>query len=225
MQIDIDPEIDILHFYGHDLITDPAARAAVEREADLTGKKVEQEYGVKPQPYLIKEDKGIRVFVPNLAVGETYWVVFELAVPEQRSQSAIGKATVQYLDTFARQNKKYPFNLSPKGQIAPKWVAQHALGLWTSEVAFYTLDDLYENDLDTAEKRIQAHISVLETAKNSVPSKQLADDVITLKKFRSLAQNLGKAGSAADTSQGKNSFIHQLNGFGRIKNGVIQKVW
>jgi hypothetical protein len=162
--------------------------------------------------------------VPNLAVGETYWVVFEIAVPEQRNQSAVGKATVQYLDTFARQNEKYPFNLSPKGHIAPKWVAQHALGLWTSEVVFYALDDLYEKELDTAEKRIQTHISVLETAKNNVVSEQLADDVITLKNFRSLAQNLGKRKGVSDSPQTRSFLIHELNEFGRVRNGFIQKV-
>lgn len=228
MQIEIDPDISILHLYGHDLITDPVRRKAVFKELGQTKEEIQQDYGVAPQPDIITDDKGIRIFVPNLAVGETYWVVFELAVQEQRQPSAFGKATVQYLNTFARQNENYPFHLSPKGQIEPNWVAQHALGLWTSEVVFYALDDLYENDLDTAEKRIQAHISVLETAKTrlALAKKQLADDVITLKKFRSLAQNLGKAGSAADTAQGQTRvyFMHQLNEFGRVRSGFLQKI-
>ena len=213
--------------YGHDLITDPIRRAAVLREVGTTKEEIKQDYGVEQQPDIITDEKGIRIFVPNLAVGETYWVVFELAVPNKQRQSTVGKATVQYLDTFARENEKYRFNLSPKGNIAPKWVTQHALGLWTSEVAFYALDDLYENDLDTAEKRLQAHISVLETAKNNFPL--IKGDVVTLKKLGSLARNLGKRGSHTDYSQRgsrevRDYIYYGLNDFGRVKNGFVQRV-
>jgi WD40 repeat protein/Mg-chelatase subunit ChlD len=230
MQIEIDPEIDILHFYGHDLITNPATRAAIEREADLTGKKIEEDYGVKPQPDLIKEDKGIRVFVPNLAVGETYWVVFELAVPEQHQSSGFGKATVQYFDTFARQNQKPQFDLSPEGQIAPQWVAQHALGLWTSEVASYALYDVEANDLKTAEKRIQNHISVLETARTHLTPKtpaasiapvKLVDDIITLTKFLSLAKNMNQGASADNARVYLNYGLSELDS---VRNGFVRRV-
>jgi hypothetical protein len=54
------------------------------------------------------------------------WVVFELAVPEQHQSADFGKATVQYFDTFARQNQRPQFTLSQQGQIGPQWVAQHA---------------------------------------------------------------------------------------------------
>jgi WD40 repeat protein/Mg-chelatase subunit ChlD len=228
MQIEIDSDIDILHFYGHDLITDKAARAAVEREADLTGKQVEEEYGVKPQPDLIKEDKGIRVFVPNLAVGETYWVVFELAVPEQRKSSAFGKATVQYFDTFARQNQRPQLALSPTGQIGPQFVAQYALGLWTSEEVSYALHDIEVNELATAEKRIKAHISVLETAKSHLMPKTfsassnpvnnlLVDDIITLNKFLTLAKNINQGTSAENIRLYLNHGLRELEG---TRNGV-----
>jgi len=48
-------------------------------------------------------------------VGETYWVVFELAVHEQHKSSDFGKATVQYFDTFARQKPKVaqPYRQKP----------------------------------------------------------------------------------------------------------------
>ncbi|MEK8021505.1 MAG: VWA domain-containing protein, partial [Candidatus Parabeggiatoa sp.] len=224
MQIEIDPDIYILHLYGHDLITDSVSRAAVLRDIEDTKLEIEKEHGIKSQADIVTDDKGIRIFIPNLAIGETYWVVFELAVPEQRQQSALGKATVQYMDTFARQNEKYQFNLSPKGQIASKWVAQHALGLWTSEVAFYALDDLYEDNLYKAEKRIKHYISVLEFAKDNLASEQLADDIITLNKFISLAQNLGKRKGISDIPQVRSYFVHELNKFGRVRNGFVQKV-
>lgn len=223
MQIEINPNIEILHFYGHDLITDPATRAAVEREANLTGEKVKKDYGVESPPDLIKEDKGIRVFVPNLAVGETYWVVFELAVPEPQQSTAFGKATVQYFDTFARQNQKPQFDLSLKGQIEPQWVVQHALGLWTSEVASYALNDVEADDLKTAEQRIQAHISVLETAESHLTSQQpvLRDDIITLNKFLSLAKNLNQGPQTGNSLMYLNYGLGELD---KVRNGFVQRV-
>jgi uncharacterized protein YegL/uncharacterized protein with WD repeat len=230
MQINIDSDIEILHFYGHDLITDPAVRAAVEREADLTGKKVEKDYGVKPQPDLIKEDNGIRVFVPNLAAGETYWVVFELAVPEQYQSADFGNARVQYFDTFVCQNQNPQFDLSQPGPITPQWVAQHALGLWTSEVASYALYDVEANDLATAEKRIGAHISVLETAKTqltvqtsatSIEQVALIDDIITLNKFLSLAQNMNKG--AIGGAEVRNYLNYGLGELDRVRNGFVYR--
>jgi len=226
MQIEIDPKIAIWHFYGHDLVTEPVARAAVERKADLVGKKVEEIYGVEAQPHLITEEKGIRIFVPNLAVGETYWVVFELAVPDK--QSDFGKATVQYFDTFARQNKKPQFDLSPKGQITTQWVSQHALGLWTSEVAYNALLDVEANDLATAEKRIQAHTSVLETAIShltpqaaSVAPTKLVDDAITLNKFLSLVKHVRKVSGAEDA---RHYLIDGLNELEGARNGFVQRI-
>jgi hypothetical protein len=232
LQIDIAPDITIQHFYSHDLITDPVVRAAVEKEADLAEKKVEENYNVKPQPFLIKSDKGIRVFVPNLAVGETYWLIFELEVPKKSSTStststsSIGKATVQYFDTFARKNQMHQLedlSLKNQGQITPQIVAQHALGLWTSEVVYYALDDLYETDLNTIEKRIGAHISMLETAANNLASDPLKGDIITLRNFLSLTQNMGKVVNVSDNPQEiRANFISGLNVFGRVRNGFVR---
>jgi len=109
----------------------------------------------------VTQDKGIRIFVPNLAVGE-----------------------------------------------------------------IYALDDLYDNDLETAEKRIDTHISVLETAKNHLAPEPLADDIITLKNFSSLAQNLGKKASVSDNSPPVRAlFFHGLNLFGQSKNGFVQRAY
>ncbi len=99
IKVDIEPDIEILYLYGHDLITEPAKRAAVEAEAEEVKKKAEKEFGVASEPDLITEKEGIKIFVPDLAVGETYWIVFELGIPEEKSQIPIGKAIVQYVDT------------------------------------------------------------------------------------------------------------------------------
>jgi len=47
LQIEIDPEIDILHFYGHALITEPAERAAVTGEI-ISAEEEVRKYGVEP---------------------------------------------------------------------------------------------------------------------------------------------------------------------------------
>ncbi|MCP4347579.1 MAG: hypothetical protein GY795_18905 [Desulfobacterales bacterium] len=199
----------------------------------MTKKDIKEDYGIEAQPDIIKEEKGIRIFVPNLAIGETYWVVFELEVPKNKPTSDFGNATVQYLDTFVRKNEKYQFQLTPKGKIKPELVVQHALGLWTSEEVYYALDDLYAQDIATAEKRIKNHISVLESAKTTLTSKnyktsrgqlasaKLKDDIITLNKFMALAQNLGKTASYSDASNGTTAgyFIHWLNMFGSMRGG------
>jgi len=151
-------------------------------------------------------------------------------VPEQHKSSDFGKATVQYFDTFAHQNQKPQFALSKKGQIAPQWVAQHALGLRTSEVASYALYDVEANDLKTAEKRIQNHISVLETARTHLTPKtpaasvvpvKLVDDIITLTKFLSLAKNLNQGASANNARVYLNYGLGELD---NVRNGFVRRV-
>ncbi|MCP4347577.1 MAG: VWA domain-containing protein [Desulfobacterales bacterium] len=232
MQIEIDPDITIWHLYGHDQITDSVNRAAIMRQVEKSKAEIKQDYGIDAQADIVTKEKGIRIFVPNLAVGETYWVALELEVPENKLTSGFGNATVQYLDTFVRENEKYQFQLTPKGKIEPELVVHHALGLWTSEEVFYALDDIYAQDLATAEKRIKNHISMLESAETTLASQnyrashgllasvKLKDDIITLNNFLALAQNLGKTASYSDTSSGTRSyFVHWLNQFGSMRSG------
>ena len=218
MQIEIDQDIEILYLYGHDQITDPAARVAVLQNVDRTKKTAEKEFGVKSKPDLITQEKGIRIFVPDLTIGETYWVVFELAIPEEKRETAIGKATVQYVDTFARENQKPELELSFAGNLPSDLVVEHGLSLWTSEIAFYALDDLYQEDINTAKNRIENHVDFLSYVNNDLSSAYLTDDIITLNKFLSLTQNLGQVRLVSDTSPG-NYLIYSLNTFGRVRNG------
>ncbi|MDJ0519897.1 MAG: VWA domain-containing protein [Trichodesmium sp. MO_231.B1] len=221
LKIDIDPNIPIIYLYGHDEIKDKPTRRAVLKNLRKAKEKAEREVGVKSEPDLITQEKGIRIFVPDLAVGETYWIVFELAISEPNNLNSIGEATVQYVDTFKRQNQKRQLTLSPSGNLPSDLVTEHALGLWTSEVAFYILDDLYESDLETAEKRIENHITVLKSANYYLDSEPIEDDVITLRKLLSLAQNLGKVGTSSDTypQQRQDFFIFSVSDFGRVRNG------
>ena len=224
LKVEIDRDIPILHLYGHDQITDPRRRAAVLQDLEQVKKEAQTELGVTPEEDIITDEKGIRIFVPDLAVGETYWVVFELAIPEDKKPNSVGKTTVQYVDTFARQNRKCEFQLASSGTLPADLVVEHALGLWTSEVAFYALEDLYQQDVDTAKKRIENHVRLLEAANDNLSSQPIKDDAIALKKFASLAENLGKEKVASDVSpQRYNAFVsHKLNLFGRARSNYLR---
>lgn len=220
MNIEIDQDVLIYHLYGHDQVVDPVTREAVWADVETAKRQAEEEYDVEAQPDIVTQDRGIRIFVPDLAVGETYWVVLELGIPEGRELSPLGKATVQYVDILALQNERHEFELSLGGELPSDLVVQHALGLWTSEVVFYALDDLYEEDLETARTRIERHISLLSSANDALSSDQLTDDIITLRKLLSVAQNLGKVMSLSDEPvPGQTLLVHSLNVFGRVRNG------
>ncbi|BAY95739.1 MULTISPECIES: vWA domain-containing protein [unclassified Tolypothrix] len=222
IKVDIGRDIEILYLYGHDLITEPAKRAAVIEDAQEAKKNAEEEFGVTSEADLITEEEGIKIFVPDLAVGETYWLVFELGIPEEKSQMPVGKATVQYVDTFARKSQKPEFALAFAGNLAPDLVVEHSLALWTSEVAFYVLDDLYEKDVKTAQKRIEKHASLLRVASSDLGSDYIADDAVTLCKFASLFENLGRVQLMSDVTPSQpyqNVLYFGLSEFGRVRGG------
>jgi len=224
MQIFIEPDIDILHLYGHDLVTDPATRAAILDNVKATATKAEQDYGIVSAEDLVTKDKGIRIFVPNLSAGETYWIVFELATPAGKDLSSFGNATIQYSDILARQNKKHNIPLQLKGTLPANLVVEQGTGLWTSEVIFYAIDDLYEGDMNTFKTRIENHIKILKLMSVSLHSSVLVDDKIILSKFLSLAENLGQPEVTSDIEeQGLQQLtLRSLNTFGRLRNGFIQ---
>lgn len=223
LQIKIDPRITIWHLYGHDLITDPATRAAVEREAQATARRADEEYGTQSLPDLITEADGIRIFAPDLAFGETYWVVLELEVPPDAEPTAVGTATIQYVDTLARASRQAHVNLSAPGSIPPETVLTHGIGLWTSEITFYALDDLHQDDREAAKTRLSNHIKVLQSAAKSLPAPQFHDDAITVRKFISLTENLNRPISWTDHAQPTvatftmNKFAHVRGGFVRTR--------
>ncbi len=222
IKVDIEQDIEILYLYGHDLITEPAKRAAVIEDAQEAKKKAQQEFGVTSEADLITEKEGIKIFVPDLAVGETYWVVFELGIPEEKSQIPVGNATVQYVDTFARKSQKPEFKLTFPGNLPSDLVIEHSLALWTSEVAFYVLDDLYDKDIKTAQKRIEKHVSLLRAASSNLESDYVADDAVTLSKFASLFENLGQVQLVSDVTpshQPQYILYCGLSDFGRVRGG------
>ncbi|MCX4904124.1 VWA domain-containing protein [Streptomyces sp. NBC_00878] len=221
LKLDIDPAVEIRHLYGHDLVTDPRARAAVLREARQAGEQAREDYGAEPLPDIVTEEKGIRIFAPDLAFEETYWVVLEVRVPPGRELSGLGTATVQYVDTVARESRRHEIDLSAAHTLAEETVTVHAVGLWTSEVTFYALDDLYDRDRDAATNRLTHHIKILKAAHSSVPAKEFRDDQVTLRKLITLAGTLGSAVSFSDISHGSGfaSATTAMNDFGRVRSG------
>jgi uncharacterized protein YegL len=224
LQIDIDPEVTIWHLYGHDLITDPAARAAVIEEARVAGRRARDDYGADPLPDLIIEETGIRIFAPDLAFGETYWIVFELQVPAGAGPGSFGSATVQYVDTMTRSSRQHQLDLTPAGSIPADTVLVHGIGLWTSEVTFYALDDLYDDDRSTAKARLSNHIRILQAAHELIPAEQFRDDQVTFRKLISLADNLGRRTVwGEDLGSGPLGYaVYAMNTFGRVRSGFAQ---
>jgi len=225
LQIDIAPEIKIWHLYGHDLVTDPAMRASVIREAGEARRKGKEEFGTEALPDLITQEKGIRIFAPDLAFGETYWIVFEIEVPSGSDPASLGRARLQYVDTIARDNRRHDLTLTPAGAIPDSTVVVHAVGLWTSEITFYALDDLYQDDRATAKERLTRHASVLRSLHELIPTPEFRDDQVTVFKLVSLSENLGRPmawrdpglrGGAAAWDYG----VYALNKFGQVRAGL-----
>lgn len=155
-----------------------------------------------------------------MAIGETYSVVLELAVPKE-NQNDIGRATIQWVDTFARENRRSEVDFSLGGDLSSGLIVQHALGLWTSEVVFYAFDDLFQQDFETARRRIETHVSLLESANPALSSDQLRNDIVALQKFLALAGNLGEIWAPREGSvpSAQTILVHSLNEFGRVRSG------
>jgi uncharacterized protein YegL len=222
LKIDLSPDAVLWHFYGHDLITDPAARAAVEQDARMARNRAREDYGVDSLPDLISGETGVRIFTPDLAFGETYWIVFELQMPATMPPGGFGTATVQYLDTLARENRRHEFDLTEAGTIPAEAVLAHAVGLRTSEITFYALDDLYQNDRETAKTRLSNHIQILEAAYRYQPVAQFRDDQVTVRKLMSLAANLGQPFRLAeDIASPFGTTIFAMSQFGQVRSGYV----
>jgi uncharacterized protein YegL len=224
LQIEIAPEVGIWHLYGHDLVTDPATRAAVMRDAGEARRRGEEQFSTRALPDLIAEENGIRIFAPDLAFGETYWIVFEVEVPDGAALNSLGHASVQYVDTVARDNRRRVLALTPVGEIPETTVAVHAIGLWTSEITFYALDDLYQYDRATAKERLSQHIKMLQSAHKMVPAPQFVDDQVTFAKLISLSENLDRPVNWDDSAIGSGGAargytMHTMNVFGQVRGG------
>lgn len=219
LQIQLDAEVTAWHLYGHDLITDPAGRARVERAVSAAKHRAREEMGVESLPDLVAEDDGIRIFAPDLAFDETYWVVLEVQAPP--GWTGFGEATVQYVDAVARDNRRHVVDLGTDTTIAAETVFAHAVGLWTSEVTFYALDDLYQNDRESFGRRLAEHVEVLSAAHARVPAPQFRDDQMTFRKLISLSSNLGQIQAWTDGGDAGYT-IFAMNRFGQSRSGFVR---
>ncbi|MET7424276.1 VWA domain-containing protein [Dactylosporangium sp. NPDC005555] len=217
LKIDLDPAVVLWHVYGHDLITDPAARAAVLDDAWAARDRGRRDLGVEALPDLIEDEDGIRIFAPDLAFGETYWIVLEV----QTSGTDVGSAVVQYLDTLARDNRREVIDLSAPGALPEQTVLADGIGLWTSEITFYALDDLYEGDRESATQRLSRHAELLRAMYARFPEPQFRDDGVTLTKLVSLTRNLGMIRRWSDDAvTGREGYaIFAMNKFGQSRGG------
>ncbi|MGW4048376.1 VWA domain-containing protein [Streptomyces sp. NPDC004721] len=222
LRLDIAPDVEIRHLYGHDLVTDPRARAAVLREAAQAAKRAQRDYGAEALPDLITEETGIRIFAPDLAFGETYWIVLELTVPPGSEPHPLGTGAVQYVDTVTRAGHRHELGLAADLTLTEETVAVHAMGLWTSEVTFHALDDLYDRDRDTATKRLKQHIEVLRAAHGRLPAREFRDDQVTLQKLITLTGSLDTVVSFSDRPHGPGGMapaVMMMSDFGRVRSG------
>ncbi|WP_055493810.1 VWA domain-containing protein [Streptomyces sp. TP-A0356] len=225
LRIEIDPEVEVRHLYGHDLVVDPRVRAAVLHDAALAAQRAREDYGTEALSDIITEEKGIRIFAPDLAFEETYWVVLEVRVPPGRDLSSLGTATVQYVDTAARDSRRHAIDLAGSPTLSEETVTVHAVGLWTSEVTFYALDDLYDHDKEAAKNRLEQHLRALDAAHRHLPADEFRDDQVTIRKFMTLAGTLGTTVAFSDVSTG-GGFLHTvktMNDFGRVRSGFAPR--
>ncbi|MFG2039966.1 VWA domain-containing protein [Dactylosporangium sp. NPDC048998] len=219
LRIDLEPDVVLWRLYGHDLVDEPAAREAILREADELRDLAHQRHGVRPIEHIIDTPGGVRIFAPDLAFGETYWVVLEVQLPPGRDQS-LGTATVQYADTVAHEPVTHTLPLTGTGGLSAETVLAHGIGLWTSEVTFAALDDLYANDRASATARINRHIGSLKAVHHLVPLPQFRDDQVTLTKFLSLAGNLGRVQMLSDVTG--QFTMYTMSSFGRARGGYAK---
>jgi hypothetical protein len=151
-------------------------------------------------------------------------VVFELGIPEGYPADAVGRALVEYVDTLANAERREEIALSRGSapyKLPQDLVLRHALGLWTSDVAFYTLDDLAEDDLETAEARLGAHVAQLRGVYDELRRVWLQEDIETLEKIVWLVERLtaSPAPPRAQALQIRELMTYQLNNLARARNG------
>ncbi|SDP36599.1 VWA domain-containing protein [Lentzea jiangxiensis] len=219
LRLRLDESVTAWHLYGHDLVTDPSTRARVEREVATAKHRARDDFGVESLPDLVTGDEGIRIFAPDLAEGETYWVVLEVEAPDGTTD--FGRATVQYVDVVARDTRRHELELTD-GAIAPETVFAHAVGLHTSEVVFHALEDLYQEDREAARRRLADHVETLRAAHTVSPSPQFHSDQVTVRKLTSLVHNVGLVQAWSDRGEGAFT-IFTLNRMGRSRSGFARR--
>jgi uncharacterized protein YegL len=213
--VEIDSSVLILRLYGHDQVEEPIARAALEGE------------GVEGGPsYRFDRDAdegGIQVLAPDLVAGDVYWIILELALPQERL-NPIGSVTVRYTDvpnTVKRETEVLLSRGSSPSRITSDLVMRHAVSSWSAEVALYALDDVNQDDTETAEARLSSHIARLKSLNEEVSTAWLVDDIETLNKILILTGSLAEGNlSRQRAAEARALLTYALKAFGQAHNGV-----
>ncbi len=217
MNIEIDPEVPILHLFGHDQVEEPIARAALDPQS------LDDQPDLGLRPGFEVEETGLQIYVPDLALGETYWIVLELALQEE--QASVGDMMVRYVDIASGSHHEtyQQLSLGPElRKLPPDLVLRHALSLWSSDVAFYAIDDLAQDDLATAEARLTAHVTNMEAAYEDLRTVWLLEDLRALRKLVSLSRSLSGAEDEAATEI-RDLLTYALSAFGHARNGFDRR--
>jgi len=165
--------------------------------------KYPDQSGIRKKPtskdsLIQRKRKGLRIFVPDLAIGEIYWIAFELKIPDPVPTEP-GRANLHYVDL--KQNKATDQTLvfsEEARSIFPEMVIRHALALETSEVVYGALEYLYDKDGGSAVELLNRQADRLKETSRLTDGTELADDRVTLKKLSSLAKNLGLPRQSSD---------------------------
>lgn len=213
LKLEIDPSVSLVHLYGYDQVAEPIARAALEPGTTSAG---------APVATFGSDEEGVQIAVPDLAANEAYWVVLEVAVPESL-EAELGLATAVYVDAASGQYMEDALTLETEARpttLPAHIVIQHAVGLWSSEVAFYALDDLSQDDLSTASARLTAHTSALEAASAQLERTWLGKDLETVHKMAQLAESLASGSLSTRTATDTRALLrYMLDTFGRARSG------
>jgi len=214
LTLQIEPEVEIRHFFGHDQVGSPISRAALDQPAG----------DVTTGPVAASGSDGMRIVVPDMAVGEAYWIVLEIALPAESPLITAGWVDLTYVDAAAARPVATTHAL-PLGASLAKLpvdlVVQHALGAWTSEVAFHTLDDLNQDDLATAARRLATHRAALDAAYADLTTVWVAKELETVTHLSTLADALA-AGELTQrqTADTRALLTYALEALGKTRSGV-----
>ena len=214
LTLQIEPEVEIRHFFGHDQVGAPISRAALDQPAD------EGPAG----PAATGGNGGLRIVVPDMAVGEAYWIVLEIALPAETPLITAGWVDLTYVDAAAAQPVATTHALALGASLAKLpvgLVLQHALGAWTSEVAFHTLDDLNQNDLATAAQRLATHRAALDAAYTDLTTVWVAKELETVTQLSTLVDALAAGGlTQRQGTDARALLIYGLEAVGKSRAGV-----
>jgi len=214
LTLQIEPEVEIRHFFGHDQVGAPISRAALDQPAGdgTTG------------PAAAGGGDGLRIVVPDMAVGEAYWIVLEIALPAESPLITAGWVDLTYVDATAGLPVATTHALALGASLAKLptgLVVQHALGAWTSEVAFHTLDDLNQDDLATAARRLATHRSALDAAYADLTTLWVAQESETVTHLSTLTDALA-AGELTrrQATDARALLTYGLEALGKTRAGV-----